>query len=137
MSDPRRDSDPLVCKDAPPEPSGDTRDPWEARWAVLAEGDARGYQEKAREYGHVDLDVVGNALLQSIGADKFAHLDPAESAWVAREIGIAFYLLGKVARMCGAYADGRIPSNDTWHDTTVYSMMGRLNREGIYGNGRN
>jgi hypothetical protein len=44
-------------------------------------------------------------------------------------MAIAFYLLGKATRVFGAYQRGGRPSDDTWHDLTVYSMMARRVRE--------
>lgn len=108
----------------------------ERDWRRIANGDCRGYVDKAGEYGHVDLDLLGAGTMAVIDPDgtRFAAvmegLNDQERARVVRELGIAFYLHGKIARMLGAYADGRIPSDDTWTDTTIYSMMGRLNRAG-------
>ncbi len=56
---------------------------------------------KALEYGSADLKVIGFALSQMIGEPKDVSND---------ELGIAFYVLGKVARLVGGYADGRKPS---------------------------
>jgi hypothetical protein len=40
------------------------------------------------------------------------------------QAAVAFYLLGKVARVMGALKDGRSPTSDTWYDAHIYSMMG-------------
>lgn len=97
-------------------------------WQKAAADDAEDFSAKADEYGSADLDLIGQALMLTM--DKFP--DEARTPQLARELGIAYYLLGKVSRMVGAYADGRVPSDDTWHDASVYSMMGRFNRAGGY-----
>jgi len=75
---------------------------------------------KAIEYGSADLKVIGFALSQMIGEPKGVTND---------ELGIAFYVLGKVARLIGGYADGRSPSTDTWHDIAIYTKMAQYARE--------
>jgi hypothetical protein len=75
---------------------------------------------KAIEYGSADLKVIGFALSQMIGEPKGVTND---------ELGIAFYVLGKVARLIGGYADGRSPSSDTWHDIAIYTKMAQYARE--------
>ena len=75
---------------------------------------------KAVEYGSADLKVIGFALSQMIGEPKGVTND---------ELGIAFYVLGKVARLIGGYADGRSPSSDTWHDIAIYTKMAQYARE--------
>jgi hypothetical protein len=74
---------------------------------------------KALEYGSADLKVIGFALSQMIGEPKGVTND---------ELGIAFYVLGKVARLVGGYADGRAPSDDTWHDIAIYTKMAQYAR---------
>jgi hypothetical protein len=74
---------------------------------------------KALEYGSADLKVIGFALSQMIGEPKDVTND---------ELGIAFYVLGKVARLVGGYADGRKPSDDTWHDIAIYTKMAQYAR---------
>jgi hypothetical protein len=75
---------------------------------------------KAIEYGSADLKVIGFALSQMIGEPKGVTHD---------ELGIAFYVLGKVARLVGGYADGRLPSDDTWHDIAIYTKMAQYARK--------
>lgn len=75
---------------------------------------------KAVEYGSADLKVIGYALSQMIGEPKGVTPD---------ELGIAFYVLGKVARLVGGYADGRKPSDDTWHDIAIYTKMAQFARK--------
>lgn len=90
--------------------------PIEDWWYNETEKEIEGVIPKAIEYGSVDLEIIGHALKTAIGHDT-----PASDA----EVGVAFYLLGKVARMIGAYTDGRSPSDDTWHDAAVYVKMGQ------------
>lgn len=89
-------------------------------WARVSEGDYDEYAEKAAEYGSIDLDVIGHALRRLLPQD----LPPGAN----KELGVLFYLLGKVARAISAYAAGGEPSDDTWHDIVVYGMMSRMFR---------
>jgi len=70
---------------------------------------------KVIEYGAHDLDVIGDTMMlmkpELEGKIHFA------------ELGIAFYALGKMARIMGAYADGLAPSDDSWHDLAIYARM--------------
>ncbi len=88
-------------------------------WMETSELDFHGYDTKAREYGSVDLEIIGEAM-KKLNV-RSGEIDP-------QELGIAFYLQGKVARLFGAYAEGREPSDDTLHDIVVYAMMMRLQR---------
>lgn len=89
-------------------------------WLDTAETDIRKTLPKATEYGSLDLQMVGDALDSLIKAPPYT---------LKAELGIAFYLLGKVARLISAYEAGREPSDDTWFDITIYSMMARRLRE--------
>jgi len=77
---------------------------------------------KAREYGASDLRIMGYALRDWLGLDKFSTRD-------GEEMAIAFYVLGKVARLFSAYQDGRLPSRDTWEDLAIYARMAIRVRE--------
>lgn len=88
-------------------------------WGEICDLDFQEYSRKATEYGSADLEIMGEAMRQLV-QDEDAD---------GEEMAIAFYLLGKVARMFGAYAKGQEPSDDTLHDLTVYSMMARWGRE--------
>lgn len=89
-------------------------------WLDETRGELESVIPKALEYGSADLKVIGYALKQMIGTPK----DVTEE-----ELGIAFYVLGKVARLVGAYADGRKPSDDTWHDIAIYTKMAQYSRK--------
>lgn len=73
------------------------------------------YREKADEYGNADLEVMGAAMEGLIKGDGV-------------EAALSFYALGKISRAFGAMAKGEMPSDDTWHDLTVYSLMIRARR---------
>lgn len=86
-------------------------------WMDIAQQEAEQVIPKAVEYGASDLRVMGAAM---------RHLFPGEEPVPERvlvEMAIAFYALGKVARLFGAYEQGRLPSDDTWHDLGVYCRM--------------
>lgn len=91
-----------------------------AWWEVETKKEIESVIPKAVEYGSADLKVIGYALSQMIGEPKGVTND---------ELGIAFYVLGKVARLVGSYADGRRPSDDTWHDIAIYTKMAQFARE--------
>lgn len=97
-------------------------------WAKTAMADAEKTVPKAVEYGAADLDVMGQFMVALI-RDKFIGADEKELMQVGREMATAFYLMGKLGRMVGAYQQGMRPSDDTLFDTSVYSMMLRRIRE--------
>jgi hypothetical protein len=86
-----------------------------AWWTETAASDAGAAAAKAEEYGAVDLVIMGTVLESML----------PESEVDGQELAIAFYLLGKIARALSAYQRGETPSDDTYHDITVYSMMAR------------
>lgn len=90
----------------------------EAWWMELAEEDLRAYEAKRAEYGSADLDVMGAALERQGMPHGCGH-----------ECAIGFYLLGKVARLASAWAQGKEPSDDTLKDIVTYGNMMRLHRE--------
>lgn len=92
-------------------------------WIDTSQDDANGYTKKAREYGSYDLHMIGKVLIHAM-------VKPPEGV-DPREVGVMFYLLGKIARVVSAYEAGKAPSDDTWHDIVVYAMMARLFRQEI------
>lgn len=90
-------------------------------WAAVSADDVGPAEIKAKEYGSLDLIIIGRTMREMIGIAP----DIVSDA----EIGIIFYALGKVARAISAVGSGRRPSDDTWHDITVYSMMVRRLRD--------
>lgn len=96
-------------------------------WHEVSQADLDLMLPKVTEYGSQDLEVMGRAMI-ALHPNRDA-MDPGEQRRVGLEMAVAFYLLGKVSRLFGAYSGGGVPSDDTWHDATVYSMMGRRVRE--------
>ena len=88
-------------------------------WLEQTSKEVEAVVPKAIEYGSADLDIIGYALGKMV--DKNA-------ATTNDELGIAFYVLGKVARLIGAYTDGRTPSDDTWFDIAIYTKMAQRAR---------
>jgi hypothetical protein len=79
---------------------------------------------KVIEYGSHDLKIMGDAMLL---------LKPElEGKVISEELAIAFYALGKIARIMGAYADGVAPSDDSWHDLAIYARMAQRVRDAGY-----
>lgn len=96
-------------------------------WQTESTRDMLATVPKAIEYGSSDLKAMGAQLVAlHPGVDA---MGAEERDRVGSEMAIAFYLLGKVARLFGAYERGGLPSDDTIHDVTVYSMMFRRVRE--------
>lgn len=52
-----------------------------------------------------------------------ARVDPADDPITYEERAIIDYVMGKVARLIAALANGRPASGDTWHDIAVYAKM--------------
>lgn len=91
-------------------------------WRMTAADDAAACAAKADEYGSVDLEIMGEALLKMIGWQE-------APTRVGIEIACAFYALGKAARMLSAYSRHELPSRDTLLDMHAYAMMVRRVRE--------
>lgn len=77
---------------------------------------------KAVEYGAGDLAEIGRAMGRIMGRNGLSEQD-------ATEIGVFFYLYGKMARWEQAIKDGRRASDDTLFDIRVYAGMARRNRQ--------
>lgn len=87
-------------------------------WTRLAERDARTTVPKAVEYGSADLIEIGRAMARATGRTD---LTDAQAA----ELGIYFYVVGKLGRWTAAVEDGRPVSDDTLFDISVYITMVR------------
>lgn len=87
------------------------------QWMEQARQEAEKLAPKVVEYGALDLEMMGEGLRATS-----SHPD-AFSGAAAQELAIAFYVLGKVARLISAYSAGRLPSDDTWVDLSIYSRM--------------
>lgn len=104
-------------------------------WREVSEMDAAAAAAKSTEYGGsgaaIDLVWLGEQLNDmrqgSVGADWInGNRVPTR---VAIELGIFFYLLGKIARWKAAILEDRPVSDDTIKDIHTYAMMARYNRE--------
>jgi len=84
-------------------------------WMDLAEEEVRRVVPKAVEYGALDLIQIGQDLALTAGRT----LTDEEAA----ELGVYFYVRGKLARWTDAIATGRRVSDDTLHDLGVYVRM--------------
>lgn len=85
-------------------------------WMNQAHEAAEATIPKAVEYGSGDLAEIGRAMARMGSLNLGGEQD-------ATELGILFYLIGKVARWEQAVKDGRQASRDTLFDLMVYSMM--------------
>lgn len=92
-----------------------------AWWVQLSDEEVSSLIPKAIEYGSADLEVMGQAMLTL--------LPNLRGVVDGQELAIAFYALGKIARLFGGYAQGERPSNDCWYDLKVYAGMAQRVRE--------
>lgn len=84
-------------------------------WRKLADEEIRRTVPKAEEYGSGDLIRIGRTLAEVAGRT----VTDEEAA----ELGIFFYIEGKLARWADAVARGERPSDDTLFDLGVYVRM--------------
>lgn len=84
-------------------------------WRGQAEGEIERTALKAIEYGSRDLVEIGRTLASCMGRTV--------SDEEAAELGVYFYLVGKMARWTEAVRRGGRPSDDTLFDTGVYVRM--------------
>jgi hypothetical protein len=104
-------------------------------WLNTSKADAERTVPKAVEYGSADFDLMGQFMVALLG-DRLNGADTDEKMRVGREMAVLFYMIGKLGRAVGAYTQGRLPSDDTLFDTSVYAMMWRRIREtGTWVNG--
>lgn len=94
-----------------------------AWWYTQAQKEIELVIDKAIEYGAADLKVMGKAMLCLMPGGE----DQPER--VGLELAIAFYALGKVARVFGAFERGAVPSDDCWEDLGIYCRMAQHVRE--------
>ena len=87
-----------------------------AWWHDLATVEIDRTVPKAVEYGSGDLVEVGRTLARVAGRKVGSVADAAE-------LGIFFYLVGKMARWADAVESGRRVSDDTLFDIGVYVRM--------------
>jgi hypothetical protein len=94
-----------------------------AWWRNLADEEIAEVVVKATEYGATDLRDLGAQILEMAGRGRGIQQLPCSYDQWATEIGIAFYAMGKLARIAAAIKEGRRPSYDSWHDLGVYARM--------------
>lgn len=98
-------------------------------WRTIAEGDLQKVMPKVQEYTSADLQVMG-AVMEQWGLTRTPDVEAVvASDYGGMEAACAWYILGKVARCVAAYREGRLPSEDTLEDITIYSLMMRRIRE--------
>lgn len=85
-------------------------------WMEVATQEVDRVVPKAVEYGSTDLVEIGRTLAFTMQRHD---LSDAEHA----ELGVYFYLVGKMARWTDAVKEGRRVSDDTLHDIGVYVRM--------------
>ena len=102
-------------------PSPYALDDW---WRATAEYDMQRTVPKTMLYGSRGEDLVAiGRTMEDIG--NMGHTSMAQSA----ELGVYFYMSGKMARAAEAFRHGNLPSYDTWFDLTIYLLIGRRIRE--------
>lgn len=95
-----------------------------AWWQDKSDRDINAVVPKAIDYGGGDLTLMadGMRLFAEIGGRKVERP-------VQREMAIAFYALGKIARIISGLAEGRLPNADSWYDLQIYALMAQYERE--------
>lgn len=116
---------------APDDPHAAMRAELTDWWIELAEQEADKVVPKAVEYGALDLIQIGQDLALAAGRE----VTDEEAA----EMGVYFYLRGKLARWTDAIIRHDRPSDDTLHDIGVYVRMAqRIRVKGSWpGTGQN
>jgi len=94
----------------------------ETWWMYTAVGEISAIMPKVKEYGATDLLWVGRQMAEATGR-------PAADDEEATELGIYWFILGKIARWHAAVTEGRRPSDDTIFDLGVYTRMAQRVRE--------
>lgn len=94
-------------------------------WVAKAQAEVEPMVAKMAEYGGdgraIDLINIGREVAR---LGKWEVNDTE-----ATEIGITYYVLGKISRAMASLAEKRLPSDDTWHDIKIYSTMVQRTRE--------
>ena len=94
----------------------------QAWWADTTARDAELVVPKAVEYGSTDLAEIGFTMAGILGVKDIGSEE-------ATELGIYFYVVGKMARWTSAIQRGDRVSDDTLLDLTTYTLMARRNRD--------
>lgn len=87
----------------------------ESWWLARAQDEIERTIPKAVEYSSTDLVDIGRDLARMAGREV--------SDEEAEELGVFFYLRGKLSRWYGAILNGKRPSDDTIFDIGVYCRM--------------
>lgn len=82
-------------------------------WEDQTVQELAGLLPKVQDYGSFDLELIGDVMRRAGVNSDMSNV----------ELGIAFYLVGKIARIASAITDGHAPSSDTYHDISVYARM--------------
>lgn len=90
-------------------------------WCEHAAAESAAMLRKLDEYGTGDLHEIGARL-----AELAQWRTPTKQQ--AYELGVMFYLIGKMQRVITAAHLQRDASDDTWHDIAVYAKMVMANR---------
>ena len=85
-------------------------------WMENAENGLHRTVPKLEEYGSNDLTAIGHTMAQLMSWEDTTDTQAAE-------LGIWFYLNGKIARALQAISKGKMPSDDTVFDTKIYATM--------------
>lgn len=91
-------------------------------WLDKANLEVSSVVPKAIEYGSTDLAEIGHTMGRMIG--RF-NMNEEE----ATDVGIFFYVTGKLARWEAAIKDGRRVSADTLLDIGIYTRMAQRNQD--------
>lgn len=89
-------------------------------WMDIAAEEADKAVSKADEYGSYDLVLLGRVMADMTG---FPVVDGESTDETYAELGIMFYIQGKLARWVGAVVEGRRVSDDTLQDIATYTRM--------------
>lgn len=110
--------------------------PVDVWWTELTESDVGRTTPKMLEYSGddqkgVDMVAIGREMADMGNLKCPEGVDEAQ--WLA-EIGIHFYIRGKLARSMAAFRSGKMPSDDTVFDIRIYSVMWQRCRDvGFWG----
>lgn len=94
-------------------------------WMRQADKEVQAVAPKALEYGAADLKIMGQGMLHLMPQEGGVPMMDGREATIidGMQMAVAFYALGKVARLFGAYEKGKRPNPDSWHDLSVYCRM--------------
>lgn len=91
-------------------------------WMTTSYGEIDSMMPKVVEYGATDLMWVGRQMAEATGRPDITDEEAAE-------LGIYWFILGKIARWHAAVTEGRRPSDDTLHDLGIYARMAQRVRD--------